>query len=68
MTVPGLWSDRSKALMRRAGLEAGLPGNIDLETESRAIALYCATICDGVDLRIGSKFVGRVEICYRTEK
>jgi molecular chaperone DnaK (HSP70) len=52
ITVPALWSDRSKALTQRAASEAGLV------TEPEAAALYCATICDEVDLRVGSKFLG----------
>jgi len=58
ITVPALWSDRSKALTQRAASEAGFNGKVTLVTEPEAAALYCATICDEVDLRVGSKFLG----------
>jgi molecular chaperone DnaK (HSP70) len=58
ITVPALWSDRSKALTQRAASEAGFNGKVMLVTEPEAAALYCATICDEVDLRVGSKFLG----------
>jgi len=60
ITVPALWSDRSKALTQRAASEAGFNGKVVLVTEPEAAALYCATICDEVDLRVGSKFLGNL--------
>jgi molecular chaperone DnaK (HSP70) len=58
ITVPALWSDRSKALTLRAAREGGFTGKVTLVTEPEAAAVYCATLCDEVDLRIGSKFLG----------
>ena len=62
ITVPALWSDRSKALTQRAASEAGFNGKVTLVTEPEAAALYCATICDEVDLRVGSKFLGELSL------
>lgn len=59
ITVPALWTDTSKAMILRAANNAGLNGKkVELVTESEAAALYCGTICDEVDLHVGSKFVG----------
>lgn len=58
ITVPALWSDRSKALTLRAASEGGFNGRVTLVTEPEAAAVYCATLCEEVDLRIGSKFLG----------
>jgi molecular chaperone DnaK (HSP70) len=58
ITVPALWSDRSKALTLRAANEGGFSGKVTLVTEPEAAAVYCATLCDEVDLQIGSKFLG----------
>ena len=58
ITVPALWSDRSKALTLRAASEGGFNGKVTLVTEPEAAAVYCATLCEEVDLRIGSKFLG----------
>jgi molecular chaperone DnaK (HSP70) len=58
ITVPALWSDRSKALTLRAASEGGFNGKVTLVTEPEAAAVYCATLCDEVDLRVGSKFLG----------
>jgi molecular chaperone DnaK (HSP70) len=65
ITVPALWSDRSKALTQRAASEAGFNGKVTLVTEPEAAALYCATICDEVDLRVGSKFLGIIFPNYK---
>jgi molecular chaperone DnaK (HSP70) len=58
VTVPALWSDRSKALTLRAANEGGFTGKVTLVTEPEAAAVYCATLCEEVDLRVGSKFLG----------
>lgn len=58
ITVPALWSDRSKALTLRAANEGGFTGKVTLVTEPEAAAVYCATLCDEVDLHVGSKFLG----------
>ena len=62
ITVPALWSDRSKALTLRAASEGGFNGKVTLVTEPEAAAVYCATLCEEVDLRIGSKFLGTLSL------
>lgn len=57
ITVPALWNDRSKALTLEAANTGGFKGNVTLVTEPEAAALYCATLCDEVDLSVGSKFL-----------
>ena len=66
ITVPALWSDRSKALTLRAASEGGFNGKVTLVTEPEAAAVYCATLCEEVDLRIGSKFLGTFSFVDRT--
>ena len=62
ITVPAMWSDRSKALTEQAAREAGFTGKLTLVTEPEAAALYCATICEEVDLKVGSKFLGTPQL------
>jgi molecular chaperone DnaK (HSP70) len=57
LTVPDLWSDRSKAEMLRAALNAGFPLNVELVTESTALGLYCAIMSEVPELCRGSKFI-----------
>lgn len=58
LTVPAIWNDKAKDLMRKAALRAGIPGDgLVLVTEPEAAALYCATKCEEVDLRTGDCFV-----------
>lgn len=57
-TVPAAWSDRSKALILKVAEEAGFKGSVNLVSESEAAAIYCATLCDEGELRVGSKFLG----------
>jgi molecular chaperone DnaK (HSP70) len=64
ITVPVLWSDHSKGLMIRAAREAGFNDKVTLVAEPEAAAWYCATICDEVDLRAGSKFLGKILQLY----
>ena len=65
ITVPALWTDRSKALTLRAASEGGFNGKVTLVTEPEAAAVYCATLCEEVDLRVGSKFLGTtLTSCY----
>ena len=57
ITVPALWNDRSKALTLQAANQGGFKDNVTLVTEPEAAALYCATLCEEVDLQLGSKFL-----------
>ena len=58
VTVPAIWTDKAKDLTRKAALAAGIPDNrLKLITEPEAAALYCATICVEVGLKVGDRFL-----------
>jgi molecular chaperone DnaK (HSP70) len=58
ITVPAIWRDAAKDLTRVAAKKAGVPSDrMVLITEPEAAALYCATLCNEVDLRVGNHFV-----------
>jgi molecular chaperone DnaK (HSP70) len=58
ITVPSIWSDYAENLTRIAATRAGIPSDsIFLITEPEAAALYCATICEEVNLRHGDRFL-----------
>ena len=58
LTVPAIWSEKAKELTREAALRAGVPRrDLTLITEPEAAALYCATLCNEVDLHIGDRFL-----------
>lgn len=57
ITVPAMWDDRSKARTLQAANAGGFSENVTLVTEPEAAALYCAALCEEVDLRAGSKFL-----------
>lgn len=58
ITVPAIWSDKAKQQTRQAAEEAGIDkDNLTLITEPEAAALYCATLCDEVDLEPGDRFM-----------
>lgn len=58
ITVPAIWSDKAKQQTRQAAFSAGInPDSLTLITEPEAAALYCATLCDEVDLEIGDRFM-----------
>jgi molecular chaperone DnaK (HSP70) len=58
ITVPAIWSDDAKNLTRLAATRAGIPGDkLNLITEPEAAALYCATMCEELDLRQGDRFL-----------
>lgn len=59
ITVPALWDDRSKARTLQAANTGGFTKNVTLVTEPEAAALYCATLCEEVDLLVGSKFLSK---------
>jgi hypothetical protein len=58
ITVPAIWSDKAKQQTREAAVAAGInEDNLTLITEPEAAALYCATLCDEVDLEPGDRFM-----------
>ena len=58
VTVPAIWRDAAKDLTREAAKKAGIAGEkLVLITEPEAAALYCAALCEEVDIRVGSHFV-----------
>jgi molecular chaperone DnaK (HSP70) len=58
LTVPAIWTDKAKDITRTAAIRAGIPeDNLHLITEPEAAAVYCATLCDQVDLQKGDSFV-----------
>jgi molecular chaperone DnaK (HSP70) len=58
LTVPAIWTDKAKDLTRKASIAAGIPDDrLSLISEPEAAALYCATICEEVDLRDGDRFL-----------
>ena len=58
ITVPAIWSDKAKNLTRQAAISAGIsPTKLMLITEPEAAALYCATLCEEVDLQTGDRFL-----------
>ena len=70
LTVPAIWSDKAKELTRQAALTAGIKReNLTLITEPEAAALYCATLCNEVDLQPGDRFMicdagGGTVVCF----
>ena len=58
LTVPAMWGDKAKDATRRAAVRAGMPvEDLHLITEPEAAAVYCATMCEQVDLQKGDCFV-----------
>ncbi|KAF9566625.1 hypothetical protein BGW38_008871, partial [Lunasporangiospora selenospora] len=63
LTVPAMWSDRAKNVMRQAAVKAGLirdsdhPDRLMLISEPEAAALYCERKCDQFDLGHGDRFM-----------
>lgn len=58
ITVPAIWSDKAKEQTRQAACAAGIEkDNLTLITEPEAAALYCATLCNEVDLEPGDRFM-----------
>lgn len=58
MTVPAVWRERAKNLLRQAGVRAGIEeSSLVIVTEPEAAALYCATICPEVGLGVGDAFI-----------
>ena len=58
ITVPAIWKDAAKNLTRQAAVRAGIPERrLELITEPEAAALYCATMCNEVNLCDGDCFL-----------
>ncbi|KAG0199500.1 Heat shock 70 kDa protein 12A [Mortierella sp. NVP41] len=63
LTVPAMWSDKAKDVMRRAAIRAKLiteadhPERLTLVSEPEAAALYCKRACKQYDLEDGDRFL-----------
>lgn len=63
LTVPAMWSDKAKDVMRRAAIRANLiteadhPERLMLVSEPEAAALYCERACKQYDLEEGDRFL-----------
>ncbi|KAF9346101.1 Heat shock 70 kDa protein 12A, partial [Mortierella sp. AD094] len=63
LTVPAMWSDKAKDIMRKAATRAGLitgddhPDRLTLVSEPEAAALYCEKACKQYDLGHGDRFM-----------
>ncbi|KAF9170545.1 Heat shock 70 kDa protein 12A [Mortierella sp. AD011] len=63
LTVPAMWSDKAKDVMRKATVRAGLisgddhPDRLILVSEPEAAALYCEKACKQYDLGHGDRFM-----------
>ncbi|CAO3693109.1 unnamed protein product [Rhizopus microsporus] len=81
ITVPAMWSDQAKQIMRNAAIQANLIQLTDhrdrlmLISEPEAAALYCERTCDKFDMKHGDEFMicdaggGTVDlIVFRLEK
>ncbi|KAG0100655.1 hypothetical protein BGZ93_008592 [Podila epicladia] len=63
LSVPAMWTDSAKALMRQAALQAGMISPLDpphrllLISEPEAAALYCEKKCDQFSIGHGQRFM-----------
>lgn len=63
LTVPAMWSDKAKDIMRQAAIRANLiteadhPDRLILVSEPEAAALYCERTCKQYDLEHGDRFL-----------
>ncbi|KAF9536085.1 hypothetical protein EC957_000487, partial [Mortierella hygrophila] len=63
LTVPAMWSDKAKDVMRRASIRANIISELDhperlmLVSEPEAAALYCERACKQYDLQDGDRFM-----------
>ncbi|KAI8597091.1 hypothetical protein EDD21DRAFT_447299 [Dissophora ornata] len=63
LTVPAMWSDKSKDVMRKAAINANMitetdhPDRLMLVSEPEAAALYCERQCEKYDLGNGDRFM-----------
>ncbi|KAK4516870.1 Eukaryotic translation initiation factor 6 [Mucor velutinosus] len=63
LTVPAMWSDKSKQIMRDAAIQSGIINASDhrdrlmLISEPEAAALYCERTCDKFNMQHGDEFM-----------
>ncbi|KAI9473984.1 MAG: hypothetical protein EXX96DRAFT_488202, partial [Benjaminiella poitrasii] len=63
LTVPAMWTDKSKQIMRDAALKAGIINEADhrdrlmLISEPEAAALYCERMCDKFNMQQEEEFM-----------
>ncbi|KAF9437623.1 Heat shock 70 kDa protein 12A [Entomortierella beljakovae] len=63
LTVPAIWSDKAKDVMRQAAIRANIISKLDhsdrltLVSEPEAAALYCERVCDQFDLKHDDQFM-----------
>ncbi|ORZ01937.1 hypothetical protein BCR41DRAFT_313681 [Lobosporangium transversale] len=63
LSVPAMWTDYAKAIMRQAALQAGMitpldpPHRLLLISEPEAAALYCEKKCDQFSIGHGERFM-----------
>ncbi|KAF8926477.1 hypothetical protein BGZ58_011157 [Dissophora ornata] len=63
LTVPAMWSDKAKDMMRKAAIKANMitetdhPDRLMLVSEPEAAALYCERQCEKYDLGNGDRFM-----------
>ncbi|KAG9063332.1 Heat shock 70 kDa protein 12A [Linnemannia hyalina] len=63
LTVPAMWSDKAKDVMRRAAIRANIisesdhPERLMLVSEPEAAALYCERACKQYDLQDDDRFM-----------
>ncbi|KAF8978265.1 hypothetical protein BGZ46_006647 [Entomortierella lignicola] len=63
LTVPAMWSDKAKGVMRKAAVKANIitendhPDRLMLVSEPEAAALYCERMCKQFDLNNGDRFM-----------
>ncbi|KAI1295090.1 Heat shock 70 kDa protein 12A [Mortierella claussenii] len=63
LSVPAMWTDNAKAMMRQAALQAGMISPLDpphrllLISEPEAAALYCEKKCDQFSIGHGQRFM-----------
>ncbi|KAF8924680.1 hypothetical protein BGZ58_001547 [Dissophora ornata] len=63
LTVPAMWTDAAKGVMRNTAIQAGLiqpqdpPHRLLLVSEPEAAAMYCEKKCEQFNLRHGDRFM-----------
>ncbi|KAI9308397.1 hypothetical protein BJ944DRAFT_260306 [Cunninghamella echinulata] len=63
LTVPAMWTDRAKQIMREASILAGIINKDDhhdrlmLISEPEAAAIYCEKVCDQFSMEDGDEFM-----------
>ncbi|KAG0241529.1 hypothetical protein BGW41_005838 [Actinomortierella wolfii] len=63
LTVPAMWTDAAKGIMRQTAIDAGLitaqdpPHRLLLVSEPEAAAMYCERKCEQFNLRHGDRFM-----------